>query len=252
VLCGRCRFACAEQTSVQPERTGEALSACSCPAVAGGGESAPLHRRQPARIVSIRVSRGCCPARLASASLRVCHERVGARGPLRPLLLSLLLWTPPCFVSSSPVPTEVTSVIVSTSGGMATHSPFRVDLSRTSVRGGVPRSADRLRWMITIRPDRDLVPTPVTPKWEGNGPIGWATNFGCRLAGPTLLLTGRSRRHRGPLILAFAAGGTGEDETKQGGVQRRSESNRGHPVTDRLDGHRPVPEGVDFPVELAP
>jgi len=35
--------------------------------------------------------------------------------------------------------------------------------------------------------------------------------------------------------LAFPAGGTGEDETKQGGVQRRSESNRGHPVTDRLD-----------------
>ena len=59
---------------------------------------------------------------------------------------------------------RVTSVMVSRSGGMATHSPFRVDLSRTSVRRGVPRSADRLRRMIMIRPDRDFSPDPVTPK----------------------------------------------------------------------------------------
>jgi len=58
---------------------------------------------------------------------------------------------------------RVTSVMVSRSGGMATHSPFRVDLSRTSVRRGVPRSADRLRWMIMIRPDRDFSPDPRDP-----------------------------------------------------------------------------------------
>jgi hypothetical protein len=36
-------------------------------------------------------------------------------------------------------------------------------LPPTSVRRGVPRSADRLRWMIMIRPDRDFSPDPRDP-----------------------------------------------------------------------------------------